>query len=221
MAFSIFHSTALPVPVRLEEPPPLTSRQLLMQAMTSPQAHALTEAVLLMDDLMQRESVLAGEGKTVEPAVLTKAQVRNEEPLPVSIFGDAGVTGRKGDPVWAAYFEYAYDVARKHGSELLENWISFEVGLRNALARVRAEALGLDPEAYLVVPRLGNVQSEYSSVVSQWRAAEDAVDGQRILLQARWEWIWAHDGWFSFSEEEVAAYAVKLELLKQWQRLGK
>jgi hypothetical protein len=41
----------------------------------------------------------------------------------------------------------------------------------------------------------------------------------QAVIRARWAWICEHDAWFSFSDDELAAYAAKLVLLEQWRRL--
>jgi hypothetical protein len=42
----------------------------------------LVGCLFLLDDLLQRESYLAGELEEVTPTVLSQKQVRNESPLP-------------------------------------------------------------------------------------------------------------------------------------------
>ena len=38
------------------------------------------------------------------------------------------------------------------------------------------------------------------------------------MIRARWAWIERHDAWFSFSVDELLAYAARVMLLEQWRR---
>ena len=52
-----------------------------------------------------------------------------------------------------------------------------------------------------------------AEVVGAWSTAETAVAAYELLALARWEWLCQHDRWFSFRDDELAAYAAKLLLL--------
>jgi len=53
-----------------------------------------------------------------------------------------------------------------------------------------------------------------------WTQASTPLAGLRVLIEARWAWLAEHDAWFSFRDDELAAYAVRLMLLEQWRRLA-
>lgn len=181
----------------------------------------LVRTILLSDDLLQRESFLAGEAGAVEPAVLTEAQARNEAPLPDFLAAEGAETGRPAaDAVWEAYWRHAASVARRRGSAFLAAWVEAELALRNALATARAQALGLEPGDYLVAADLAGRMDDFGPVVSEWASAANPLEGLRLLDRARWAWLVEHDRWFSFGEDEVAAYAAKLVLLVRWHRIG-
>lgn len=205
--------------------PPITPAELREHVSPSPSATERVDVVLLGDDLLQREAFLAGEldGEDVRPAVLEPAQVRNEAALPRELSGGGSPADARAatDSVQAAYFRHAAEVARRRSSAFLHAWISFEVSLRNALAQERAKALGLSAEDYLVAADLGGSPREASQAVNEWMSASDPLEAMRALDRARWRWLTSNDSWYSFSDDELAAYAAKLVLLTRWQRISR
>ncbi len=212
--------SSLPSLVDLSDPPPLTCRDLLEHVSPSAQPEALVKTLFLSDDLLQRDSLLGGEIDEAKPAVLTIAQVSDQEPLPDCLSGDSDKAPRRiaVDAIWEAYFRYAADVARRLDSAFLARWTAHEVALRNAVAAARAEALGLEASDYLVAVDL-SADNDLSAVTTEWAAATSPLVGLRTLDTARWRWIAEHDAWFSFGDDEIAAYAAKLMLLVRWERL--
>lgn len=215
--------TALPPLDGLGTPAPMTSGELLEHVHQSPSGRVLVEAIFLSDDLLQREALLAGEIEHPEPAVLTAAQLCDEEPLPDYLIGTGGTAGGKAtiDTVLSAYYEYASDTAGRVGCPFVSAWVSFEVAMRNALVLARAKALQIEPGDYLVAVALGDTGEDFTGVISEWSAAPDPLAGMRILDGARWRWISEHDEWFSFADDELAAYAAKLMLIHRWERLSR
>jgi hypothetical protein len=214
-----YRISALPALGDLGAPPPMGLAALREHVLGSARPLALVDAILLGDDLLQREAFLAGEIREVEPAVLAAAQARNEEPLPNFLATEEAAI-LASDAVWAAYFRHAAAVANRHASRFLAEWIAHEVALRNTLAAARAAALGLDPQDYLVASDLGGPDDDLRDLVREWSAAPDPLAGLRILDRARWAWLAEHDAWFSFADEELAAYAAKLVLVVRWHRLN-
>jgi len=214
--------TSLPSLGELGTPPPLAPADLMGHVEGSSAADAVA-AVLLADDLIQREAYLAGETDQVEPAVLSPAQAQDEEPLPASLAPEpdaaAARQGPASDAIWEAYFRHAAAAARRSGSAFLRAWVGFEVALRNALATARAKALDLDPDTYLVTPDLADADTDVSPLVSEWSDAANPLEGLRALDRGRWAWLHEHDAHFSFQDDELAAYAAKLVLVARWHRL--
>jgi hypothetical protein len=219
---NFYLGSSLPPLGDLGSTPPLALAELAEQVSEFAGARALVEAVLLGDDLLEREALLAGERGEVAPAVLTAAQARNEAPLPAYLVGEEGEAPRRiaADALWEAYFRHAAAVARRRGSEMLARWVAHEVAMRNALAAERAKALGLEPADYLVAQDLGETNPDLGALVSEWAAAPDPLAGMRVLDHGRWHWLLDHEGWFTFADDEVAAYAAKLMLLHRWHRLA-
>jgi len=213
--------TSLPSLGPLGSRPPLELRELLAHVETSAAGRALVEVLLVGDDLLQRQALLSGEIQQAGPAVLTPAQVRDQEPLPPYLSSVQEAPRRIAtDAVWAAYYRHAAEVARQRGSVFLASWVGHEVALRNALAAARAEALGLEAKEYLVEPRLGSTDADFSDALSDWAAAPNPLAGLRVLDAARWDWLSENDEWFTFDLDELGVYAARLMLLHRWHRLA-
>jgi hypothetical protein len=214
--------TSLPSLGPLGSAPPIEPAELLELLGDSPGPRQLAEAVLLGDDLLQRQGCLAGEVREVRPAVLTREQATGEQPLPAYLAGDGtAVVALVGeDATWAAYLRWAAEVARRWRNAFLAAWVAYEAAARNALAAARARALHLDPQPYLVAPELGERGLSFDALLGEWAAAPTPLEGLRVLDQARWDWLNEHENWFSFSDDELAAYAAKLMLLYRWHRLA-
>jgi len=214
--------SALPSLGDLGAAPPMSPADLREHVAEHRPPRTLVEAILLGDDLVQREAVLAGEIGDVAPAVLTPAQVRDEEPLPACLAMDEEAAAPRvaADTLWAAYFRHAAAVAQHEGSSFLAAWVAHEVALRNALAAARAKVLGLEAADYVVTPEVGSKDDDFGPLLAEWAAAGNPLEGLRVLDRARWQWLTAHEAWFSFADDELAAYAAKLMLLARWHRLS-
>jgi len=213
----------LKTPDDLGSPPPITIPDFLDRVREVDGNTALIEAIFLSDDLLQWQAHLSGELDDFDPVVLSEAQIKDEEPLPdfLTTLAAEDDTQNFIDSLWANYYQHALDIANDQGgSDFLNNWIAFEVGLRNALVIARAKSLGLDPHSYVVADNIGITKDEFDMVVTEWSSASNPLEGLRVLDRARWRWITENDDWFSFSDDELAAYAAKLILLKRWKRLS-
>jgi hypothetical protein len=212
---------------QLDSPIPLSPKELLEHVSGSSVAEALVKAILLGEDLLQRQSFLAGETPEPEAIVLSEAQIHNEEPLPVylqEVIASENTANMADnfllDRLWEAYYRYCKEVAQRYSSAFLSGWVGYNVGLNNALATARARALGLEVEDYLVAVDLAG-EDDLASVVNEWSGASEPLGGLLVIDTARWEWLMAHEVWFSFSDDELAVYTAKLMLQTRWQRLKK
>lgn len=212
--------TALPDLGHLGSDPAMTPAELLDHIEPSPDATEIVKAIFLADDLLQRDALVSGEISEVTPAVLTADQITGEEPLPDYLtVTEAAAFRIAGDALWAAYYRYSASQASDLGCEFLREWVAYQVGLRNALATARAKNLRLDPTEYLVATELAG-NEDFSAVVSEWSAAATPLMGLQVVDRAQWNWITSHGAWFSFKDDELAAYAAKLMLLNRWYRLA-
>ena len=214
--------SALPPLGHFGDRPPLSLAQLREHVADHPGPQAVVDALLLADDLLQREAVLAGELETPEPTVLTSDQLRDEQPLPDYLVGTPTehIFRIAGDTVWAAYFHHVADLAARRRSGFLTAWVGLEVAVRNALAAARAQALDLAADDYVVAAELADRDADLEATVNEWASARTPLEGLRALDTARWRWLDENDRWFSFSDDEIAAYAARLVLLARWHRIS-
>jgi hypothetical protein len=235
--------TSLPALGELGSEPPIDFVELREYLGDDPGRRELVGCLFLLDDLLQREAYLAGELKEVAPAVLSERQVRNQSPLPEFLLATDGLEGDdsrgprssvsgqsspagKGrgssavDETWEAYFRHVARMAVRIGCGFLAAWVRQEVTLRNALVSVRARRLGLDEGDYLVAADLAEEDEEMQGLMSDWEGAPTPLAGHQVVIRARWEWLAEHDGHFTFRDDELAAYALRLMLLRQWRRVS-
>jgi len=110
-------------------------------------------------------------------------------------------------------------MAKALKSRFLAQWVGYEVGLRNAMARTRAEKLYLDAGPYLVAEELGDPSSVFDRELEKWKRAENPLEGIRSLEQSRWEWLTEQEPWYEFTDDEVIAYGARLLVLVRWDRI--
>ncbi len=214
--------TALPGLGELGSDPPLTPKAMLEMLAPAAGPHELASVIFLSDDLQLRQAVQVNEisAEQAKPIILSAEQVRDEAPLPTSLVGENAPDRQAQlgvDRVWATYFTHGTKLAG--ASEMLAEWIRYEVGLRNALAAARAKALDIDAARYLVTPELGYDEKEYTAVLSEWSAAPNPLAGLQVLDSARWARIGEYDEWFTFKDDELVAYASRLVILHRWKRI--
>lgn len=238
-----YYITSLPSLGALGSVPPIGLAELRDHLGDDSERQALVGSLFLLDDLLQREAYLAGELQEVAPAVLSEKQVRDESPLPLylvprdsedgdrsiatsdgetdpSLKAGGGDQRRSADAMWEAYFRHVAWAARQFRCAFLAAWVRHEVTLRNALVSVRARRLGLDESDYRVAPDLSEDAEPPTDLLDDWETAATPLVGHQTLIRARWNWLAEHDAYFSFRNDELAAYALRLMLLHQWRRVS-
>lgn len=206
--------------------PPISKQELLAVVTESGGPTDIVRTLLLSDDLLQREAVLTGEVEMdqADLVVLSLQETNDEQSLPIFLASsqedeseDSGIL-IAADRIWRRYFHHVAKIAQITHTQFLVAWVKFEVGLRNATAKARAEALELDPAHYMVAPELADLQIRFDNILADWIAASNPLDELKVLDRARWAWLTEHERWYSFSDDEVAAYTAKLMLLHRWHR---
>jgi hypothetical protein len=227
MTANYFDITSLPALGELGSQAPIQPADMLARLEDGEAPHRLVGTVFLLDDLLQRESFAAGEIDEVSPAVLTSGQARSDQALPSYLAGESQEQGAEegeattvtADLMWEGYFRYAWSQAEELNSSFLRKWVGFEVALRNALSSERAKRLELDPSSYMVAPDLSG-NEDFGTTINEWTSAQTPLDGEKAVVRGKWEWVKSNDAWFTFGDDELCAYAVKLMLLKQYRRLS-
>ncbi len=216
--FLLSHLPALP---ELGGAPVIQPAELRRHAQADRPAGEVVDAILLEQDLLSREAALAGEIADPQPVVLSPEQVRGEQPLPAALAAPEGPRRRiPADLTWEAYYRHVRRLGERCRCGFLRQWVGFEVALRNALAAERARALELEPADYLLAADLADPSAGAEDIVRAWSAARDPLRALRVLDEARAGWTGRRSRYFSFSLDEVAAYARMLSLVVRWHRLG-
>ncbi len=223
-----YYVTSLPNLGELGSAAPIGLADLRTYLADDPTCRQLVDLLLVHDDLLLREACLAGEPRETTPAVLSDGQIRDEAPLPSWLAPqeaepdepEESAAGPDSDTIWEAYFRHLDRVATKFRCRLLADWARHEVTLRNGLASARARRLGLDESECRVAADLAESGDSTGPAVGDWEAASTPLAGLQSLLRGRWAWLAEHDQYYRFRNDELAAYALRLMLLHQWQRIA-
>jgi len=209
--------------------PPLSKQGFLEQVIESNGPVSTVQTLLLSDDLMQYQALLAEEIEQdrIDLAILSLDKAEDESVLPDYLLPKGTTVEQEDeqsirlsvDGIWERYYHYAASVAKHTQSGFLKAWIGFEVGLRNSLVTARAQMLELESEAYLVAPELADKKTDYNHIISDWSGASNPLTAFRVLDEARWNWCEEHGGWYNFHACEIEVYAAKLMLLHHWRRI--
>ncbi len=215
--------SALPALGEPSSIPPITRQEVFQMASASSTIAKLLEVLFLGEDLLQRQAFLAGQISELDPVILTLPQARGDGPLPDFLSAGSAETARRipEDQIWAGYYRWAAQQAKKNRSSFLARWLAYELALRNALVLARAKALDLEPSDYLVAEELADSDLDFTALLSEWGQARNPLQGERILDDHRWKWLKDHESWFRFNNDELLAYAAQLMILVRWHRLQK
>lgn len=117
--------------------------------------------------------------------------------------------------VWKGYFGLLADVAQASGNHFVDGFVSFEVPLRNALARFRADRVGVDPTGQLLAePSAG---WHHDELVSRFAEQTDPLEGERLLDSARLRAYELFGGTDPFSIDAVLCYLASAMVLERWR----
>lgn len=181
----------------------------------------LAEAVLRWLDCENYEAKIAGRQVFDERARLKRESLDDRRELPDFMvdFAEALESGSLGgsyppDELWRAYHRHLTEISKIHHCSMLGEWAAWDGGLRNALARMRAQALGADLEGRLFED--AEEESLYSELVSWAGEAGDPLERERILDQARLNKLIELAGASPFSREAALCYLLSVLVLDRW-----
>ncbi|RKX43506.1 MAG: hypothetical protein DRP64_08090 [Verrucomicrobia bacterium] len=100
---------------------------------------------------------------------------------------------------------------------LCKAWNNIETQLRNAVARMRGQKLGVDFKEYLQ-PHEG-FSGEIEALVTDAFTRNDPVEIEEELDRARWKLAEELIGMDPFSFEKVLAYGIQLKIVERWNRM--
>lgn len=99
----------------------------------------------------------------------------------------------------------------------VRRWLSIEIQLRNAVARVRAVRAGVDATPYQRPYTGFDVRTE--RVAAEAMGAADPLERELILDKHRWHLLEEMVGLDSFGVAAVFSYALRLRIAQKWQNL--
>lgn len=129
------------------------------------------------------------------------------------------------DRIWDAYFRELKFLAGQSGSKFLMSWVSWEVGLRNAIAEIRAGRAGVDATEFLMEGISEEHPSIYRPIIDSlvsfmdvgfdsWREM-DRLMNTLMLEKAR-----SLAPAYTFNTDELLSYAVQFVILKSGSYLS-
>lgn len=95
---------------------------------------------------------------------------------------------------------------------VLEQWYSWERGLRNRLALLRATKLGIDPKAYV---RAGGDDESAARLADEIFQLESPAGAEQALNKARWDFLDKLETSHHFDLDKLIIYFLKLQLLER------
>ena len=101
--------------------------------------------------------------------------------------------------------------ADRKAMDIYRDW---EIALRNALARLRAVSMGLDPEKYLADS--GRYDPEAEAAARAAFNAADPLEKEKALDRARWDFLDGMEWKHAFDFAGLCIYRCKLLILEKW-----
>lgn len=103
-------------------------------------------------------------------------------------------------------------------SSMLRKWKTFDMCLRNELARHRSSKLSKDPSKHI---RGEECSDLFISSFARWAVNEDlSIETELAIDRIRWQKIEELKQGHYFDIDNLIAYALQLQILERWQRIN-
>ncbi|MCU0660889.1 MAG: DUF2764 domain-containing protein [Myxococcota bacterium] len=218
--------SALPALPLAPEKPPIALSEVISQLRQelAPADLRLAEAMAMVVDMGNLENLLASRDAPFDAGGLyAKDQLSSKLGTDLPEF--ASLLLQKSEEgglspaaaiaaLWQAYYGYLLEVAETSGCRFLKEYVAFELPLRNALYRLRAEKLGLDTAIQRLDEPSGGVP--HDDLISALAEEPDAITRERLLDTARLRAFEAVSGIDPFSIEAVLCYLASTLVLDRW-----
>ena len=204
--------------------PPISLGELieLFDADMAEEDRALAATLLGFLDCGNVEARLQGYDVFDERAPLTAEAIEEKAELPEYLeeFLAAHESGSISDPfpydaLWRAYFPHLVEVAESSRSVFLREWASFEITLRDALARQRAEGLGEKGDMRISGVPVDEGES-HAGLLSTLAEAANPMERERLLDASRLAKIESISGIDPFSTDAALSYLAAILILDRW-----
>lgn len=189
-----------------------------------PEDNPLVRCMLTMIDTVNAEYLLKGHDVFVPGGNLTREDMERKRGLPsfMKTFFESRDRVKQGryvyDDLWAGYYTYAYSLAEEFGCRFLIEYLSWEVGLQNSLAGLRAREWIGEGEHYRAIPRVGG--HDFSSLLSHVRGQQNPLVIEQFLDMERLKRIFHCEGPDPFSRDAVLATIERARIFSRWEKLN-
>ncbi len=180
----------------------------------------LVQALLWFIDTANAESILLGRSHFDPRGTCTREQWDARQDLPVFLdeilrSEESLQPAQQVARLWNAYFAQLAAIAEKHGNHFLSCFVEVETGLRNAVARLRAEQMSIDPDLAMVAG--GEGAAQYQAAALRAAEAPDPQARERVLDRERLAFYQEIEGIDPFSIDAVLAYLASALVLDAWR----
>lgn len=118
--------------------------------------------------------------------------------------------------LWEGYFNFLLELSRDSSSSFLKGFAEFEIGIRNAIARQRAESLGVDSDQAQVAG--GENATLFSALILRASEAEDPLKRELVIDNERLNLYRELEGIDGFSIDALLAYTAGAILIDSWSQ---
>lgn len=180
----------------------------------------LVRALLWFIDTSNAESLLLGRSYFDPRGTCTREQWEMRRDLPdfldeILRSEESLQPAQQVSRLWNAYFSCLASIAEKHKNRFLFQFVEVETGLRNAVARVRAEQMSIDPDLAMVAG--GESAQQYQAIALRATEAPDPQLRERVLDRERLAIYQEIEGIDPFSIDAVLAYIACALVLDSWR----
>ncbi|BBM85351.1 DUF2764 family protein [Candidatus Uabimicrobium amorphum] len=182
----------------------------------------LVRSILLQQDIANMEKIANGYvpvfSGTIALEKLQKAKSDTNllrDDVPQNVWENLSFEKWQSN-VWVHLYNYQNEMAHKYNS-CAKDWLEWEVGLRKYLANARAESLGTSLSGNLLVKAL-EIDSpfDYQRIVNDYHKQTSPLESEKLLDLERWKFADSLAVPYSFSDDEIVVYAIKLLILERW-----
>lgn len=184
----------------------------------------LTRAHLHQIDSFNWEQMDQGRDLFLEGGILSRDELATNSELPgfIRTFREERERGIHRpcpyDRLWELYYETVWAAATRAECGFLTRYLSWEIGLRSALAHSRArEAGGNSDEHGILEPLAGG---DFSNLISQLKSRKHPLDAERFLDAERLNQIHRREGIEPFSIDSVLAGFSRALIYARWERIS-
>ena len=230
MAYEYLLTTLPPLPDEPGSPLPISAGDLWeIVKLEEGDVSEVAEFLLASLDIRNLEFLERGKEGAVEEAITPADDLKGRKNLPhwmkqeLSAIKDLDRT-YPFDRLWEAYFEQFMAFLEERGAEELQEWVRWEIGLRNALVAHRARKMGLPADAYSVAEEIGINPVEYHSIFTELKEIETGDDPfaeDRFIASVMLRRLAAATPEYAFDFNEIIGYVIKFIILARVSYLAK